>query len=84
MSTEDTQLAECVRQNKAIYDKSCKEFKDKDATSLIWKNIALKLDMESGTKPPKGPFLNNSYKDKHVEVYIFEISVKFRVDWYAT
>ena len=25
-----------------------------------------------------------STQDKHIKVYIFEISVKFRVDWYAT
>ena len=40
MSKSDENLATAVSQYKALYDKSCPEFKDKNITGLIWKKIA--------------------------------------------
>ena len=41
-------LAEPVRRFPALYDKTQKEFKDKNVTSLIWATVATNLKLKSG------------------------------------
>ena len=48
MSKLDEILSETVRKYPALYNKSIKEFKDRNVTSLIWSKVAKDLKMKSG------------------------------------
>ena len=44
----DEKLAEMVRKFPALYNKTVKEFKDKNVTNLIWSKFSKELMMQSG------------------------------------
>ena len=50
MSKLDEILSETVRKYPALYNKSIKEFKDRNVTSLIWSKVAKDLKMKSGKR----------------------------------
>ena len=50
VTKNDIDLAEHVRKHPPLYDKSQKEFKNKQMNSLIWRTIATSLDLKSGKK----------------------------------
>lgn len=44
----EEELAESVRNFSALYDKTAKEYKDRNIQSLIWGKIAKNLGLETG------------------------------------
>ena len=52
MVFSEEKLAELVRKFPALYNKSVKEFKDNNITSLIWKKIAKEMNLKTGKKLP--------------------------------
>lgn len=49
---EDEYLAEAVRNFSCLYDKSCKEYREKDRVANAWKNVEEELGCEEGKVYP--------------------------------
>ena len=47
VTKKDINLAEQVRRFPALYDKTKKEFKDKNVTSFVWSNVANHVKLQS-------------------------------------
>ena len=45
---EDESLAEAVREFRCLYDKSCKEYREKDRVANAWKKVEEELGCEEG------------------------------------
>ena len=50
VTNKDVKLAESVRKFPVLYNKSLKEFKDRNVNSLIWLKIANELKLKSDKK----------------------------------
>ena len=47
-TTLDERIAEAVRKYPVLYDKSCKDFKDKNKKRIAWSEVAKETGLKSG------------------------------------
>ena len=47
MAALEEKLAEAVRQIPALYDKSCRDFKDNSKKRLVWDDVAKQVGLQT-------------------------------------